>query len=100
MNTTARLAAPGEVSREISARQATGQRRAQYLVAAHAPFIAPGNPVALSQALGRVLDDRGLRAQLQRRARATFAERFSAAALTAALRQTSAALGFEGHSTT
>lgn len=65
----------------------------------NALLVAPGDPVALSQALGRVLNDSALRAQLQRRARATFAEKFSATAFTEALRQTYAELGFAGKAT-
>lgn len=62
-------------------------------------LVEPGNVAALSRALGQVINNAALRAQLQRRARAIFAEKFSAAALTEALRQTYAELGFAGNAT-
>jgi glycosyltransferase involved in cell wall biosynthesis len=57
-------------------------------------LVEPGNVSALSQALRRVVTDTALREQLRRCARATFEARFSAAALTNALRDIYAELGF------
>lgn len=57
-------------------------------------LVEPGNVTALSRALERVIDDHALRAHLRQRARETFESRFSAAALTEALRHIYAELGF------
>jgi glycosyltransferase involved in cell wall biosynthesis len=57
-------------------------------------LVEPGNVEALSRALGRVVTDTRLRERLRQRARATFEDRFSAAALTSALRDIYAELGF------
>lgn len=57
-------------------------------------LVEPGNVAALSHALRQVVTDTGLREQLRRRARATFEARFSATALTTALRDVYAELGF------
>jgi glycosyltransferase involved in cell wall biosynthesis len=57
-------------------------------------LVEPGNVAALSGALRRVVTDAELRGRLRLRARATFEARFSAAALTSALREVYAELGF------
>ncbi|MBX3277603.1 MAG: glycosyltransferase family 4 protein [Acidobacteria bacterium] len=57
-------------------------------------LVEPGNVEALSRALHRIVTDAELRERLQQRARATFEARFSAAALTDALRDIYAELGF------
>jgi glycosyltransferase involved in cell wall biosynthesis len=57
-------------------------------------LVEPGNVDQLSRALARLLTDAELRGRLQRRARETFVERFSAEAFTDALRMTYAELGF------
>lgn len=62
-------------------------------------LVEPGNVTALSRALRRVVTDSALRKYLRRRARATFEAQFSAAALTNALRDLYAELGFEGNTT-
>ncbi|MGE0129563.1 MAG: glycosyltransferase family 4 protein [Blastocatellales bacterium] len=59
-------------------------------------LVPTGDAAALSLALERALTDAELRQQLRRRARETFAEKFSAEAFTAALRVLYAELGFEG----
>lgn len=59
-------------------------------------LVPPGDAAALSLAIERALTDAGLRERLRRRARETFAEKFSAEAFTAALREVYAELGFEG----
>src|SRR5215510_4178839 len=60
-------------------------------------LVEPGDVEALSRALERVLTDAGLRGRLQRRASITFVEKFSAEALTAALRRFYAELGFQSN---
>jgi glycosyltransferase involved in cell wall biosynthesis len=57
-------------------------------------LVEPGNSAALSDALRRVVTDTALREQLRRRASATFKAQFSAQALTTALRDIYAELGF------
>jgi glycosyltransferase involved in cell wall biosynthesis len=57
-------------------------------------LVPPGDEVALSEAIGRVLQDRALRAALGARARQVFTEKFSAAGLVRALGETYAVLGF------
>ncbi len=57
-------------------------------------LVPPGNELALSEAVVRVLRDQALRAALGRRARQTFTEKFSADGLIKALGETYAALGF------
>lgn len=57
-------------------------------------LVEPDNAHALSRALRQVVTDTALRERLRQRARATFEERFSADALTAALRDVYAELGF------
>jgi glycosyltransferase involved in cell wall biosynthesis len=58
--------------------------------------VEPGDVAGLSAALGRALVDHELRRRLAQRARAIFAERFSAAAFTGALRDLYGQLGFDG----
>jgi glycosyltransferase involved in cell wall biosynthesis len=59
-------------------------------------LVEPGNAEALSHALERVVLDTSLRARLRSRARATFEARFSADALSNALHDVYAELGFKG----
>jgi glycosyltransferase involved in cell wall biosynthesis len=59
-------------------------------------LVEPGDVAGLSAALGRALVDRELRRRLAQRARAIFAERFSAGAFTGALRDLYGQLGFDG----
>ena len=57
-------------------------------------LVEAGDVSALSQALGRLVTDAALRRRLQRRARETFDEKFSAEILVSALRATYTDLGF------
>jgi len=57
-------------------------------------LVPPGNEAALSEAIGRVLQNGALRSSLGRRARQTFTEKFSANGLIKALGETYADLGF------
>jgi glycosyltransferase involved in cell wall biosynthesis len=58
-------------------------------------LVEPGSVDQLSRALARLLSDVELRTRLARRARITFAEKFSAEAYSSALREVYARLGFE-----
>jgi len=58
-------------------------------------LVEPGNVTALTQALRRVVTDTALRERLRQRARATFETRFSANAMSNALRDIYSELGFE-----
>jgi glycosyltransferase involved in cell wall biosynthesis len=58
-------------------------------------LVPPGDTIALSHALTRAMTDLDLRIRLQRRARETFVEKFSAQTFTAALRDLYAELGFK-----
>jgi glycosyltransferase involved in cell wall biosynthesis len=58
-------------------------------------LVEPGDVDQLSEALARALADVELRERLRRRARESFAERFSADAFTGAIRSLYAELGFE-----
>ncbi|MGH9938916.1 MAG: glycosyltransferase family 4 protein, partial [Blastocatellia bacterium] len=58
-------------------------------------LVEPGDAAALSHALERVLTDAELRGRLQRRARESFVEKFSAETFTKALCDLYAELGFE-----
>jgi len=58
-------------------------------------LVPPGDATALSHGLERALTDAELRGRLRRRARETFAEKFSAEAFTTSLRKIYAELGFE-----
>ncbi len=57
-------------------------------------LVRPGNPAELAEALARVLSDSGLRKRLAENGRASFEARFSPEALTEALREIYAELGF------
>ncbi|MEP7273943.1 MAG: glycosyltransferase family 4 protein [Acidobacteriota bacterium] len=57
-------------------------------------LVEPGNVNALSRALRQVVTDTALRERLRQRARATYEARFSAEALTVALRDIYAEMGF------
>lgn len=59
-------------------------------------LVGPGDVTALSHAIAQVITNLALRQKLARCARETFAEKFSAEALTNALRETYAELGFQG----
>lgn len=57
-------------------------------------LVEPGNELALSAAIGRILNDETLRRKLQRRGREIFAQKFSPEVFCSALGETYADLGF------